>query len=83
MNALHPSAHVLIRLYISQIERYNDPIGLTIELVCKISESVLTGCVPQFDTDFRAIWSLVVGLDEVDTDSSNVLGLELTLVEPL
>ena len=73
MNTLHPGAHVLIGLRISQIERYNDPVGLAIELISKIPESVLTRRVPQLDADLCAIRCLVLRLDEVDADGSNML----------
>ena len=73
MNTLNPGAHVLIGLRISQVERYNDPICLAIELIRKISESVLTSRVPQLDADLCAIWCLVLRLDEVDANGSNML----------
>ena len=73
MNTLHPGAHVLIRLLICQVERYNDSICLAIELIRKISEPVLTRSVPQLDADLCAIRCLVLRLDEVDADGSNML----------
>ena len=64
-----------------EVERNNNAVGLPIKGVRQISESVLACGVPQLDNNLVAILRNIVGLDEIHPSGSDVLGLELPLVE--
>ena len=83
MDALNPRFSVLKGFHIGQVKGNYDTVRLTIELICQISESILTCGVPKFDLHFSLIRSFVLCLNEVDAYCTNVLRLELTLVKSL
>ena len=83
VDRLNPVRYRLKSLSVSQIKTKNDTICLSIKLVSNVSELLLPRCVPNLDLDSLIVLLIVVlSLDEIDSDSLQVIGNELALVLP-
>lgn len=82
VNRLNPVLNRLIACLVRNVKAKNDAIGLSVKLVCYVSEFFLASGVPNLDLHFLIILLVVVlTLNVVDSNGLQVILLEATFVQ--